>query len=470
MDNSSETEIADRPDRRSTPRLSSRALFGWCVLGCSLALAVGSWAPFQFRGATLIDAWDAFISVSRAHRFSRSDFAANLMLGIPISFCILGWFGSTRNLSMAGQSLLALLYVLALSVCCELGQAWIVNRTPSCLDMVAQALGALIGVVLWWRIGTWLNANVQMFFRSRHATTRGQAAAWMVACGILLWTVLPLDVLISPVEIAQKWAVGRIELVPFTLHDVSYFDVVRQALLSFMLAIPLGVCCLLLFGKTLQITESASAFILSALATGVLPELIQVPIASRVASATDALFGTVGAAFGLAIGRLLVSGDAAERSASPDRAMHWPTMGFLVAVCYFVLLCLMSWYPFEFVTDKTELRDAIRSLQDAPFADFRGGSLGVIFSLFRVSVLSAILGALLGVSTALIKNPVKRKILGATMLVASLAAMSLLELGLVLEASHHGGGLGLLCRFVSLPIGFFLGVTLVIGDSRTDDH
>src|SRR5690606_32060676 len=129
------------------------------------------------------------------------------------------------------------------------------------------------------------------------------AAISLAAAGVMIWSVMPGRVLVSPADWARKWSRGRIELVPFTRPDASLGESLYQWGASICIAIPLGMWAFHFLYFVARRRPTLASQALLAISLGLLPELLQVPIDARVASATDALFGIVGAAVGLTLAR-----------------------------------------------------------------------------------------------------------------------------------------------------------------------
>ena len=109
------------------------------------AVAVyGSLVPLRFRPLGLLDAIERFKGLFEhlPARRSLSDWAANLMLFVPIGYCLLAVLAVDRKRVWAILCVPGVLAICAvLSVNIEFTQLWIPCRTPSSSDIIAQCIG-----------------------------------------------------------------------------------------------------------------------------------------------------------------------------------------------------------------------------------------------------------------------------------------------------------------------------------------
>ena len=120
----------------------------------------------------------------------------------------------TRRLFL---SVLVLLIQFAVSMIAELGQGWAVNRVPSLSDFLLQLAGAFVVIAIWHCTGSWVESKTDSAFgyaSSRQESNRLDAVLALVAVGILVWTVFPLDIIVSPAELVKESL--KTEFVPFT--------------------------------------------------------------------------------------------------------------------------------------------------------------------------------------------------------------------------------------------------------------
>ena len=124
------------PSPRSVKLDSTRAVLAAIITGL---VVYGSLYPFHFierhGSAAAAVLWSS-------RRPVRSDFAANLLLYVPIGFFIAG---SVRKVGRVFALVVAVLFATTISVALELTQFYIPERVPGVWDVVANAAGGLVG-------------------------------------------------------------------------------------------------------------------------------------------------------------------------------------------------------------------------------------------------------------------------------------------------------------------------------------
>ena len=173
---------------------------------------------------------------------SRADWMANLLLFVPLTFL---WMSALGAGGGRLQSVLATLLLIpaatALSLGIEFTQLFFPQRTVSQNDILAEALGGVIGVLVWWGAGKrfvdWLKSWQHLHARAALA----ERLAWVYLAGALVYNVLPLDLTLSLVEIFHKWQDGKLNLIPFGRlpDDAAYalYEMASDALIWTPLAL-----------------------------------------------------------------------------------------------------------------------------------------------------------------------------------------------------------------------------------------
>ena len=132
----------------------STTFIGWLLLAVVALIAYGSLYPFNLKPDVLHDGvLEAVRELSWA-RAGRSDRIANVLLYLPLGFCLLLWL--ERRLRRAAAVMLTVLFGSLLSLAIEVAQVYISSRVPSLMDLTLNALGTLVGAtagVAWNRIG-----------------------------------------------------------------------------------------------------------------------------------------------------------------------------------------------------------------------------------------------------------------------------------------------------------------------------
>lgn len=242
---------------------------------------------------------------------SRADWVANGLVMLPAGFLAAGaidWRRKRRWLLLfASPFIVALLVATVFAI--EFVQIWFPPRVVSQNDIFAGAIGSLVGVLLWWLVGRSLLGQIEQFLLAPPGLTKWKLLMNFGVIGLLIYNLMPLDLLISFAELREKFDAGAIRLIPF-----QEFHFTGKAIL--FLAIAWGRLVPYAFVATLQ--NGIRHTIVQGLMLALLLELVKVPIHSRPASAT----GVVASALGV----LMVACGASLLTrwlAFLDRAMVW---------------------------------------------------------------------------------------------------------------------------------------------------
>jgi glycopeptide antibiotics resistance protein len=191
---------------------SNRRHLLFLLLAYLAFVVYGSLVPFRFRPHSLEEAWRLFQAIPYLDLGvgSRADWVANLVLYVPLSFLACVWIEGLRPVTARvrwAASLLVLLFCLALALGIEFTQLFFAPRTVSLNDLLAETLGTLVGIGLWylgrdtlWRMWQWFLSG------GRNALV---AAAVGYAALYLVLALFPYDFLISLRELEWKLASGH---------------------------------------------------------------------------------------------------------------------------------------------------------------------------------------------------------------------------------------------------------------------
>ena len=197
------------------PANTARRWYAAAAVGVAAFVAYGSLVPFEFHARAWSDAVESFrwAMIHRIWPASRSDWLANVMLGVPLGFFLLGAAraGSPgRVWPTLTASLLLWPACVGLAVMVEFGQLYVPGRTCSGSDVLAQGLGAAVGMIGWAEFGPrltrWLTST---FGRKLIARLSG---LYVGALGLILY--MPLDLTLSPHDIARE-LLRQVVYVPF---------------------------------------------------------------------------------------------------------------------------------------------------------------------------------------------------------------------------------------------------------------
>ena len=342
----------------------ARRTLGLLVFGIVAFTVYGSLVPFDFHSRPWAEVVAAFrwAMTNRWWIESRADGIANVMLGIPLGFGLLGFLRTGRS-NRSGDALLGVALLpacLAFAAVVEFAQLYVPERTCSGSDVLCQGLGAVLGMAGWVVSGRWLVAQADAAWNGAEVAGRLLVAYLVLLAFIQL---LPMDLTASPRDLYRKLR-DDVVYVPFSeLMDEATWGRTARLLQVFGLFVPVG----LLARQTARLPLIRVVLLAAALAVGM--ESLQLIVKSRVPSATDSAVGTMGAVFGWIV------------------ASHFR---WSLAVLWFVGLALISWQPFELVADPPLPFDWIPGL---PLE--RGNPLFALEEMLTKCILFGLGGALL---------------------------------------------------------------------------
>jgi len=276
----------------------NRRTFAWFVLGVATFSVYGSLVPFEFRSRSWDDATDAFVWAMGNRTFfeSRSDVLANLLLGVPLGFGLLGLMFVDRPENRRREIVLGLIVLpgcLGFAAIIEFLQLLFPLRTCAGSDVFCQGFGAAVGMLLWIAIGRRLVVHARAFWSG--SGPAGHALLAYLALLVVIQT-LPLDLNPSPKDVYKKLR-DEARFIPFGEFATSgnLWEHAAKLARTFGLFLPVG---LLLGTRPLA---GKQPFLL-AFALAIVLEGMQVFVRSRVPSASDAVIGAIG----IIVGRGLV--------------------------------------------------------------------------------------------------------------------------------------------------------------------
>lgn len=340
------------------------------AIGYLAFVIYGSLVPLHFRYVP----WDQAVASFRAIRYldlgiaSRADWVANILLFIPLAFLWNGLLAPRR--AIVGGVLVSLLVAagcVALSLGIEFTQIFFPPRTVSVNDIVAESLGALIGILLWWlaggRFARWLGG---------WSPASGRADWVLRLCyvyifGLFFYNLLPLDLTISPVEVFHKWREGRVMLVPFGFHFADPAQAFYGLLSDIAIWVPAG-----LLYRLHRPRHHPAALWLRVIGAATLLEGMQLFVYSRVSDVTDILTAGLGAALGIWLAARIGRNAALPGAGSGGRM---GSLAWLAAACgWSIVLMGVFWYPFDFRTDGAWVRERLGMFARVPFVAYYYGT------------------------------------------------------------------------------------------------
>jgi len=320
-------------------------LYAAVALFFALFTLYGSYVPFRYHDRDFDEAVDSYRSIlsQGVKPVSRSDWAANVMLGVPLGFCLLGMIRVNRT-----HRLQTMMWGIGITFGCagfaalvEFGQLFFHGRTCAGSDIMAQAVGALIGVLTWSMFGNWFTDQLRNALRNPHLS--GGATRILAAYVVLLAAVqwLPLDLTASPHTLYKRLR-DNTTWNPFgeLIHSpvkplVNEWEKIGAWCELFMLAVPVG----LLLAPAFRSRARTGTVILGSIALGSLSELGQVFVQSRHPSMTDVI---------IIAGAVLLSWKLSVHLGTQQARKFRYEWLLALTQFWFLLMAIMHWQPFEF--------------------------------------------------------------------------------------------------------------------------
>ena len=379
-----------------TPSVSNRYLLLWVALGYTAFAVYGSLVPLDFHPHPLREAWESFqrIPYLELGIGSRADWVANILLFVPLAFFWLGaLWPNSGQIARVLASGLVLLCCIGLSAAIEFTQFFFPPRTVSLNDIIAETIGAAVGVALWWstggRVSGWLRAWSGA--HSRAGIPRRFLHAYLFL--LLGYGLLPLDLTISVVEIYHKWEEGKVLLVPFS----AVYE--NPALRIYALLADVAIWIPAAFLWKLSSSRSVRTVVLYVLACATTIEVLQLFVYSRVTSTTDILTAGCGAAIGALLAERLRPSVGHHGSLPRTHSIGvWALLWVLALAGWLTVLMVVFWYPFDFSNDWGFVHGRVAALKRVPFeAYYYGTEFRAVTEVFHKTGFFFPLGALLAI-------------------------------------------------------------------------
>ena len=172
------------------------------ALAYTLFVVYGSLVPLEFRPVELADAWARFrdIRYLALSAGARADWIAN---GVLYFFLGLVWSAVVSQRRRARPVLLRVwLGCCGLAVAIEFAQVFFPPRTVSLNDLIAEAIGAAVGILLWRLSGGVFAGLVRRITAGGPSAFRSAIIAYLLGYAFL--SLFPFDFVISGVELAAN--------------------------------------------------------------------------------------------------------------------------------------------------------------------------------------------------------------------------------------------------------------------------
>jgi len=343
----------------------------YSALAYLIFVIYGSLVPLDFNFIPLNIAWQRFENIRYLNLGigSRADWVANILLFIPLAFLWMGVLTGNKNFwGKIFASIIVALFCFFLCFSIEFTQLFFPPRTVSQNDIIAECLGAFIGILVWWLVGDKAVAKLEQW-RVSDPSSNTDYYLQIYLASLFFYNVMPLDLTLSPVEFFHKWNEGRIILIPFGGLKVSFVENLYEWISELILWIPVP----LLWVRRSQF--SLYQLWIRCFSAAVLIEVFQLFVYSRVTDVTDILLALFGSGIGLWGGRYFSSEASAEKQhyvkILKKNSLLIGGAGYLG---WSLVLIFVFWYPFEFQVDRELVQLRLKGLFDIPFYAYYYGT------------------------------------------------------------------------------------------------
>lgn len=442
--------ISPAPPSFDSALRSVRVLLLVAMLGYLAFVVYGSLVPLTLRPLDMALALERFRNIPWLDLGigSRADWVANLLLFIPLSFLMAAVSWPRRRPAQFMVGALVLMLCVALSVAIEFTQLFFPPRTVSQNDILAESLGAVLGLAAWWLWGRPVVVWVASWRRARGVTRLAEKLLWLYLFLLFGYNLLPLDLTISLVEVYHKWNQGRLNLLPFAATPLEPVRFVYEIAVDVAIWAPVALL-LLLSGRV-----DARRALGWTIGLAVLLEFLQIFVFSRFSDLTDVITAVPGAFAGVWLAARLRP--AAAHTAATRRARGSPTVWIAAAIlAWSLLLVLVFWYPFDFTRDAERIRSGIDAFFQVPFvAYYFGSELRAITEVFHKIGFFVPLGVLLGWLRWSLGRRGAIKAVDGLFIGALLVPALVVELGQIALVGKHPGSTDLALEWLGAVAGY----------------
>ncbi len=428
-----------------------------CLLLYLAFVIYGSLVPLEFRMLPLEQALEAFRNISHLNLGiqSRADWVANILLFIPLAFLFNGYLWLRCNAKKQIFSpLIVVALCLILSAGIEFTQLYFPQRTVSQNDIIAEGIGAIIGVFIWRRLGAHFLLWLSQWQEHHSSSSISQRLLLLYIVVLYGYNLLPLDLTISPVEIYRSWREGRIILIPFSSLSTSWVENLYHLTIDCIIWSPISFLLLSTTRKTLL---SAWGLTFSA---ALLLELMQLFIYSRTTDITDLITAAAGATIGIILWRISIKYWPQNATKNTFSSEQSGISRLLIAGASFVIwtaiLGVVFWYPYNFSTDRAYILDAVSTLNQVPFhAYYYGTEFRAITEVFHKVLFFMPYGILSVIIFHTNKTDTPPQSIGILTLIVGVIAGLIIESGQLFLPGKHADITDLMLETLGVFLGYW---------------
>ncbi len=407
-----------------------RSLLLKITLCYGIFVVFGSWVPFNFNSLSMSDAIQTFSDLKKLDFtiVNRSDWFTNFLLFMPLAY-LLFTLCPRQDATAARTFRIVCIFVMliCLSVGIEFVQLFLSDRVTSFKDVFAQLLGMMTSFILYLLTRDKFASMVHEL--NRH----GGGNKWITYANatltvLVIYSVIPLDLSVSPVELFKKWQQGRITLIPFTSMESSLTEWLFGVFSDLFLW---GVITWFYVKSALY---TPSQILKRCLFYAIAIELAQLLVLSRYTDTTDIISAFLGIMLVL---KFFAMPSVSENESQPtDDTLNkaglaqFAQEGLLIVWCF--MLFVFAIYPLELVAGKDIALSNWHNFFSMPLETYwREGPLQAVTQLMRKVLLVVPLGILMSLLANKHKLSKESRILFGLSLVMFLFALELLQIVIV---------------------------------------
>lgn len=336
----------------------------WIAMVYSLFVIYGSLVPLKFVPISMAQAIQKFeeIPFLQLGIASRADWVANLLLFIPLGLL---WAqlilpGRSPISKWIIRSLLAIAFLL-FSTGIEFTQLFFPQRTVSLNDIYAEITGGVVGLLVQGKFENWITYHLGNISALNERSDRVSRLMHCYIFILFTFSVLPLDLTISPVEIYHKLNAGRVILIPFSGTNGGLMQSIYETLTDIIIWIPVGYLLSSQDKKSRLSIASKTLLIAGAI------EICQLFVYSRTTDLTDIILAVVGGHIG----------DLIQKKFNA-KSIRLPTISnpkkFFLFFLWLVSAIATFWFPFDFQANHESIINAAISIFQVPFSTYYAGT------------------------------------------------------------------------------------------------
>lgn len=346
---------------------NTKGIFSWLFAIYSFFVLYGSIVPLQYHPLSFTDAISFFFSIKflPLKECSRMDLATNILLGMPTSFLAMSaCFNQASRFKQVIILFFILFYSLLLATAAEFLQIFFSFRDPSVNDISAQAIGSLTGILIWFLLGPSLINSVAEFISTRLFDKKVNFFFSIYLIFLIVYSVMPLDITLNPIDLYHKWREGRINVVPFVFKPVSVSTLIYDTMIDIIQWSPIAF--FLVYFKSVRVW--AAICVTTGIAFFV--EISQLFVFSRITDIADVITAFIGGSIG-AILPMLTKGYIridSDKEKNRPRILGVPMILFAFWVTTVIVI---NWHPFDFTFAKNMIKHQLNGLSLIPFSYYQ---------------------------------------------------------------------------------------------------